>query len=113
MLKFFFTAISAFIDPATREKMKFDQDLRTLIPPEQLIKAYGGDVDFVYEHEVYWPAFIKLTEERRALMVQRWEEAGKRVGESEAYLKGEGKQADGGVVATEGQTQTNQEVPQA
>ena len=84
----FFKAIGPFIDPATKEKLKFDEDLRKLIPPEQLIKSYGGDVDFEYEFERYWPAFITLANTRRAEMIKRWEQAGKRVGESEAYLKG-------------------------
>ncbi|KAL9129527.1 MAG: hypothetical protein Q9217_002051 [Psora testacea] len=93
----FFKAISPFIDPATKEKLKFDEDLRKLVPPEQLIKSYGGDVNFEYEHEKYWPAFITLANTRRAEMIKRWEGAGKNVGESEAYLKGEDAIGDGHV----------------
>jgi hypothetical protein len=45
-------------------------------------------VDFQYDHAVYWPALIKLCDEKRAVQKQRWEKAGKRYGESEAYIKG-------------------------
>ena len=84
----FFKAIGPFIDPATKDKMKFDENLRGFVPPEQLIKNYGGDVDFEYVHEKYWPAFITLAETRRNETIERWERRGKRIGESEAYLKG-------------------------
>ena len=92
----FFKLITPFIDPATREKLRFDHDLRLLVPPEQLLKSHGGDVDFVYEHEVYWPALNELAAKKRAAMVQRWETAGKKVGESESYLRsGEGAISEG------------------
>lgn len=93
----FFKIINPFIDPLTREKMKFDVDLRELVPPEQLLRSYGGNCEFEYEHTIYWPKLIAMAEERRAAMRERWEGAGKRVGESEAYLKGVGKPVgDGG-----------------
>ena len=87
----FFKLITPFIDPLTKQKLKFDEDLRLLVPPEQLLKSYGGDVEFEYVHEVYWPAIIGLAESRRKSMWERWEKGGKRVGESEAFLKGVGE----------------------
>lgn len=84
----FFKLINPFIDPVTKEKMKFDEDLRKLVPPGQLLKEYGGDVSFEYKHESYWPAYCGLAEERRRGMMERWETAGKVVGESEVYLRG-------------------------
>ncbi|KAL8913292.1 MAG: hypothetical protein Q9171_001856 [Xanthocarpia ochracea] len=92
----FFKLINPFIDPATREKLKFDQDLRLFVPPAQLLKTHGGDVDFVYEHEVYWPALNELAAKKRAVMVERWEAAGKKIGESEWYLRGGEGQDKGG-----------------
>ena len=71
--------------------MKFDVDMRKVVPPEQLIKDYGGDVEFEYKHGVYWPALNKLADERRKEIRQRWEGAGKKIGESEMYLKGVGE----------------------
>ena len=87
----FFKAISPFIDPLTKEKMKFDQDLTKLIPPAQLMERFGGTVKFEYVHDKYWPALNGLAEQRRREAMDRWERAGSRVGESERYLKGEGE----------------------
>ncbi|KAI4232774.1 MAG: hypothetical protein L6R40_007320 [Gallowayella cf. fulva] len=84
----FFKLINPFIDPATREKLKFDQDLRQFVPPSQLLKTHGGDVNFVYEHDVYWPSLNELAAKKRTMMTDRWEKAGKKVGESEYYLRG-------------------------
>jgi hypothetical protein len=71
----------------TREKLKFNEDVRQYVPPEQLWKEFGGDVDFEYDHATYWPALLKLCEEKRAEQKARWEKAGKQYGESETYLK--------------------------
>ena len=96
-ISFFFKAIRAFIDPMTREKLNFDAKLRDLIPPEQLLKFFDGDAEFEYEHDKYWPAFIALANARKAEMVKRWESAGKPIGASEAYLKGEDVVSNGGL----------------
>ena len=87
-IKMFFKIINPFIDPITREKLKFDWDLKLLIPSEQLLKEFGGDVEFEYEHDQYWPAFNGMANEYKAQMVANWEAGGKKVGESEMYLKG-------------------------
>lgn len=97
----FFKLINPFIDPLTREKMKFDVDMRKVVPPEQLMKSYGGDVEFEYAHAVYWPALNTLADERRREIRQRWESAGKKIGESEKYLKGVGKAVGGSGEALE------------
>lgn len=97
----FFKLINPFIDPLTREKMKFDVDMRKIVPPEQLMKVYGGDVEFEYEHKIYWPALNKLADERRREIRQRWESAGKKIGESEKYLKGVGEAVGGSGEALE------------
>lgn len=80
--------ISPFIDPVTREKMKFNESLRNWVPPEQLWKQSGGDLEFDYEHDVYWPALDAETKRRRELYRERWVAAGKRIGEYEEYLRG-------------------------
>lgn len=102
----FFKAISPFIDPLTREKLKFDEDLRLLVPPEQLIKHFKGDVEFEYVHEKYWTALNELAEGRRRDMRERWEKAGSLVGESEAYLKGDGESVGTGAGAETGLEKT-------
>jgi hypothetical protein len=86
----FFKLITPFIDPLTREKLKFNEDVAIYVPREQLWKEdFNGDVDFEYDHEVYWPALVKLCDERRAERKARWVKAGKRFGESEDLIKGE------------------------
>ena len=97
----FFKLINPFIDPLTKEKMKFDMDMRKIVPPEQLMRVYGGDVDFEYKHNIYWPALNALADERRGEMRARWESAGKKIGESEKYLKGVGESVGGSGAALE------------
>lgn len=84
----FFKLISSFIDPVTREKMKFNEDLKKYVPTEQLWKRLGGECDFQYEHDVYWPAFGKMAQGRREAYKSRWVSGGNRIGESEEYLRG-------------------------
>lgn len=72
----------------TREKLKFNEDLRKYVPPAQLLATFGGEVKFKYEHEVYWPALEKLAKERKAEQLERWLKGGSRIGELEAYLRG-------------------------
>ena len=84
----FFKLITPFIDPLTREKLKFNEDLRQHVPPAQLMSTYGGEVDFEYDHATYWPAMNKIADERKAAYRERWIRGGKRIGELEGYLKG-------------------------
>lgn len=84
----FFKLIAPFIDPVTREKMIFNEDMSQYVPPSQLLRTNGGEVEFVYDHAVYWPALNQLAETKRAAYFARWERAGKHIGESEDYLRG-------------------------
>jgi hypothetical protein len=85
----FFKLITPFIDPVTREKLKFNEDMKQYVPPEQLWSAdWGGDMDFDYDHDAYWPALNDMCRQRREERMRRWEAAGKVVGESEVYLTG-------------------------
>jgi hypothetical protein len=72
----------------TREKLKFNDNMRQYVPPEQLWTEFQGDLNFDYDHEVYWPALIKLCETKHAEQKARWVAAGKNYGESELYLRG-------------------------
>jgi hypothetical protein len=72
----------------TKEKLRFNANLRELVPPEQLWKDFQGDVDFEYEHQIYWPSLLKLCEEKHSEARERWVKAGKHYGESELYMKG-------------------------
>lgn len=88
MVTIFFKLISPFIDPTTREKLRWNENLRQYIPPEQLVQFAGGDVRWEYDHNVYWDALNQLTEHRRDAYKERWMRAGSRIGESEYYLRG-------------------------
>ncbi|KAF4765160.1 hypothetical protein HAV15_003228 [Penicillium sp. str.  len=85
----FFKLITPLIDPNTRQKLKFNEDLRQHVPPSQLMKAVGGDVEFRYDHASYWPTLNQLADQRREAYRERWVQGGKQVGEFENYLKGE------------------------
>ena len=84
----FFKLIRPFIDPVTRDKMNFQPDVRKFVPPERLWKHHDGDLNFEYDHEAYWPALEKETRRRREAYRERWERAGKKIGEFEEYLRG-------------------------
>ncbi|KAL2416478.1 CRAL-TRIO domain-containing protein C23B6.04c [Exophiala dermatitidis] len=84
----FFKLITPFIDPVTREKIRFNEDMGLHVPRDQLMKESGGNVEFEYVHEEYWPALNELCELKRSEAWERWVKGGKRIGEYEAYLKG-------------------------
>lgn len=84
----FFKLITPFIDPLTRQKLKFNDDMRQHVPPEQLWNEFHGDLEFEYDHEIYWPTMLKLCEEKHAEQHERWVKGGKHYGESEDYIKG-------------------------
>jgi len=84
----FFKLITPFIDPLTRQKLKFNDDMRQHVPPQQLWNDFHGDMEFEYDHSVYWPALLKFAEERYSERRGRWVKAGKHYGESEVYLRG-------------------------
>lgn len=84
----FFKMITPFIDPITREKIKFNEDMKIYVPREQLMKEATGDVNFQYDHKTYWPALTRLSELKRKAYRERWQAAGSRIGEYELYLRG-------------------------
>ncbi|OAA59001.1 cral trio domain containing protein [Niveomyces insectorum RCEF 264] len=84
----FFKLITPFIDPHTREKLKFNEDMNQYVPSEQLWTEFRGQLDFEYDHDVYWPALTRLAAEQRAARKARWIAGGKQIGELEDYLAG-------------------------
>jgi hypothetical protein len=84
----FLKLLSPFIDPVTKTKLRYNEPLTQHIPPSQLMKNADGEVDFKYDHSVYWPALDTLATQRRNERRERWEAAGKLIGESEIYLWG-------------------------
>jgi hypothetical protein len=85
----FFKLITPFIDPHTREKLKFNEDMSQYVPQEQMWSEFSsGKLEFEYDHSVYWPALQKICSEKRQARWQRWVAGGQQLGESEDYLAG-------------------------
>ncbi|KAH6850610.1 CRAL-TRIO domain-containing protein [Chaetomium sp. MPI-CAGE-AT-0009] len=114
----FFKLITPFIDPNTREKLKFNEDMSQYVPTEQMWNEFSsGKLGFDYDHSVYWPALQKLCGERREARRQRWVAGGQQLGESEDYLSGAadvgvaGPQPDGTVNKPEPAEKTDSAEP--
>ncbi|KAF6822820.1 cral trio domain-containing protein [Colletotrichum plurivorum] len=89
VVKGFFSLITPFIDPMTRDKLKFNEDMRQYVPEEQLWTEFSdGKLEFEYDHAVYWPALNAACKEKRDARTARWVAGGKLVGELEDYLGG-------------------------
>ncbi|KAL0943613.1 cral trio domain-containing protein [Colletotrichum truncatum] len=85
----FFRLITPFIDPMTRDKLKFNEDMRQYVPEEQLWTEFSdGKLEFDYDHSTYWPALNSMCKEKREARTARWVAGGKLIGESEDYLGG-------------------------
>lgn len=84
----FLKLIYPFIDPLTREKLVFDAEFIKFVKSEQLDKDFDGLVDFEYNHDLYFPALIKMSAERRTHYMNRYEKFGAVVGLSEIDLRG-------------------------
>lgn len=101
----FFKLITPFIDPLTREKLKFNEDMSQYVPTEQMWSEFSsGKLEFEYDHSVYWPALQKICSEKRAARWQRWVAGGKQIGESEDYLAGAKEAGVAGPPAAEAET---------
>jgi len=59
ILSFFYKGIAPFLDPVTRDKMRFNPDLFELVPREQLDADFGGDYEYEFEPESYWNQLIE------------------------------------------------------
>lgn len=99
----FFKLIKPLLDPVTKEKMKFNEDMKQYVPAEQLWTEFSdGNLKFEYDHAVYWPALMKLCETRREEQKKRWAAGGSIIGESELYLKGAAEKGVNGVNGVNG-----------
>ncbi|KAI5119418.1 hypothetical protein M0805_009869 [Coniferiporia weirii] len=86
----FFKLIMPFVDPITRNKVKFNPRIFDdgFFAKDQVMKEWWeGDREFEYDHERYWPALVSMCEERKKQQMQRWKELGAKVGISELDIK--------------------------
>jgi len=85
LVTMFLNLIMPFVDPVTREKIKINPKVveQGIIDADQVIKEWGGSVDFEYKHEEYWPQLIQTTKSRRGKWLDRWRSLGAKVGMSE------------------------------
>ncbi|KAJ7573471.1 CRAL-TRIO domain-containing protein, partial [Mycena floridula] len=58
LLNFFYKGISPFLDPVTRDKMRFNPNLLELIPASHLDAAFGGDFVYEFEPTSYWNQIV-------------------------------------------------------
>ncbi|KAK0223308.1 CRAL/TRIO domain-containing protein [Armillaria fumosa] len=86
----FFKLVSPFIDPITREKMKFNPGVVKdgIVAADNVMKDHwGGDCEFVYEHEKYWPAIDVMCKERKKKFLEKWRQLGGTMGIKEIDYK--------------------------
>jgi len=85
-INIFLKIITPFVDPVTREKAKLNCQVAEdgLVAREQLVKdGWGGNIDFEYEHEQFFPALIKMTSERKERWMAKWKKLGATIGTKE------------------------------
>ncbi|KAI0701313.1 CRAL TRIO domain-containing protein [Cytidiella melzeri] len=92
LLNAFYKMITPLIDPVTKNKMRFNPKPVEdgLFTADNVWKEFGGEIDFQYVHEEYWPHFVKMTSERRETMLERWKALGGKVGLKEWDFKQQG-----------------------
>ncbi|KAJ2920529.1 hypothetical protein H1R20_g16568, partial [Candolleomyces eurysporus] len=117
----FFKIVLPFVDPITRNKLKFNQDVIAdgLFKPDMIMSgSWGGERDFEYDHDKYWKALLKQSEDNVTKWTKRWRELGAKVGISEWDYKGGDEAAedveggdndDGDDIADEGEDEEKRE----
>jgi len=83
LLNAFYKLINPFIDPVSREKMKFNPEVikDNLFTSDMVMSEWwGGDRDFEYVHDKYWPALVNTCESRRKAWLEKWRALGGKVG---------------------------------
>ncbi len=89
----FFRMIGPFMDPVTRNKIRFNPkpvEEGIFVADELVIESgWGGSREFVWDHEKYWPAFVRMCDEIVEGQMARWRKLGARVGCDEKDYKTE------------------------
>ncbi|KAJ7170796.1 CRAL-TRIO domain-containing protein [Mycena crocata] len=90
LINAFFKLITPFIDPITRNKMKFNPQVIQdgIFTPEMVMSQWwGGDCNFEYDHDKYWPALVSMCDERTKAWTAAWHKMGGKVGLKEYDYK--------------------------
>ncbi|KAJ7756518.1 CRAL/TRIO domain-containing protein [Mycena maculata] len=90
LLNAFFKLITPFVDPITREKMKFNPRVIEdgIFTPDMVMSQWwGGNCNFEYDHDKYWPALVSLCKERTERWTTTWQKMGGKVGLKESEYK--------------------------
>ncbi|KAJ1036554.1 hypothetical protein NDA13_000086 [Ustilago tritici] len=57
----FFSAVTPFLDPVTKEKIKFNANLTEYVPKEQLDAEFaGGRYNYEWDFKTYWDTLIRI-----------------------------------------------------
>ncbi|KAJ3761027.1 CRAL/TRIO domain-containing protein [Lentinula raphanica] len=107
LVNMFFKLITPFIDPVTVQKLKFNPDVVKdgIFAEDQVMKDYwGGNQDFEYVHEKYWPALVNLCKTRKDHWMENWRKIGGTVGIRESDYKSDTR--DGPYESIEAQSET-------
>lgn len=87
----FFKIVMPLVDPITRQKVKFNPEIFKdgFFKEDNVMKEWGGSVNFEYNHEKYWADLNKQCDERTKAWFESWKRLGASVGLSEwAYKQG-------------------------
>ncbi|KAL0572209.1 Phosphatidylinositol transfer protein (PITP) [Marasmius crinis-equi] len=90
LVTMFFKLITPFIDPITVQKMKFNPNVVKdgIFTPDMVMKEWwGGNQEFEYKHESYWPKLVELCEQRKKTWMDNWRKLGGTVGIPEVKYK--------------------------
>ncbi|KAF8825192.1 CRAL/TRIO domain-containing protein [Lentinula edodes] len=93
LVNIFFKLITPFIDPITVQKLKFNPDVVKdgIFAEDQVMKEFwGGNQDFEYDHEKYWPTLVDLCKARKVKWMDEWRKLGGRIGLCESDYKNGG-----------------------
>lgn len=85
----FLKVATPFIDPYTRLKTIYDTPFVNYVPADMLDKEFKGNLDFEYQHDVYWPEMLRLAEHKRGVYMKNFERLGGEIGLSEYDLRQE------------------------
>ncbi|KAL7417596.1 CRAL-TRIO domain-containing protein [Mrakia frigida] len=89
VLNAFLSLVWPFIDPQTKSKVDMKGKVVELghVERETLMAEFGGDLEFEYKHDEYYPYLAQLAASKRADAMQRWRSLGGSVGISEWDVK--------------------------